>query len=285
MDATRIGIIGGSGLYDMDGLKETRSSEISTPFGQPSGPYLQGTLSGVPLVFLPRHGKGHVLTPSEINYRANIWGMKKLGVTHLISVSAVGSMKEDIPPGKLVFIDQFIDRTRLRPATFFGDGIVAHANFADPISLPLARRLAEIADELDLDSQYGGTYLCMEGPQFSTRAESRLYRQWGVDVIGMTNLTEAKLAREAEIAFATIALATDYDCWHESEGDVQIEEVLKVMAQNVASARKILVRLAQTIQETPCPCDVSMKDSIVTARDAIPAEARERVEILVGKYL
>jgi len=285
MDDVRIGVLGGTGLYEIEGLGAVKRTRIETPYGDPSDEYLEGVLHGVPMAFLPRHGRGHRILPSEINYRANIWGMKKLGVTHLVAVSAVGSMKEEIPPGMLVFIDQFIDRTRLRPSTFFGDGIAAHASFADPVSEPLARRLHEIAAGLGASCRYGGTYLCMEGPHFSTRAESRLYRSWGVDVIGMTNLTEAKLAREAELGFATIALATDYDCWHESEEDVQIESVLQVMRENVAAARTIIEGLAATLRERPCPCDVSMKDAIVTSRDAISDEVRRRVDLLIGKYL
>ncbi len=281
-----VGVIGGTGLYDMEGLSNVRTEALTTPYGEPSGEYLLGTLHGVDMVFLPRHGKGHRILPHEINYRANVWGMKKLGVSRMISVSAVGSMREDIAPGKIVFVEQFFDRTKNRECTFFGDGVVAHAYFADPVCQSLAKSLHEVATGLDIDTQYGGTYICMEGPQFSTRAESRIYRSWGVDVIGMTNLTEAKLAREAEMCFSTMALATDYDCWHESEEDVQVEEVLKVMAENGAKARSIIGAYVQNIpEETGCSCHASMKNTLLTPKEAITPEVRERVELLLGKYL
>lgn len=222
MPQARIGIIGGSGLYEMEGFEGRREVSLETPFGTPSDAFVTGTLEGKDVVFLSRHGRGHRVSPSEINYRANLWGMKKLGVDFLVSVSACGSLKEEIRPGDFVIIDQHIDRTKGRSATFFEDGIVAHVMFADPVTPELARLVAAAAEKSGATVHRGGTYVCMEGPAFSTRAESRLYRSWGADVIGMTNLTEAKLAREAEIAFATLALATDYDCWHDDHGDVTV---------------------------------------------------------------
>src|SRR5213593_1954961 len=237
-----IGVIGGSGLYQMAGLENVREVEVKTPFGKPSDKFVRGVLDGVGFLFLPRHGKGHRWLPTEVNSRANIFAMKKLGVERIISVSAVGSLRQEIAPGHVVIPDQFIDRTTLRPSTFFGRGLVAHVSLADPFCKDLSAILAAAANSEGAKVHAGGTYLCMEGPQFSTRAESHLYRNWGAHVIGMTNLQEAKLAREAEICFGTLALATDYDCWNQAAGDVEIENVLAVLRQNVALAQKTIQR-------------------------------------------
>ncbi len=281
-----IGVIGGSGLYEMEGLKVIEEVVLETPFGKPSDAYLLGELEGRRLVFLPRHGRGHRFSPSEINFRANIWGMKKLGVQQIIAVSAVGSMRETIRPGDMVIIDQFVDRTRGRISTFFSDGVVANITFADPLCPSLRKNLIAAGRAAGATVHEKGTYLCMEGPQFSTRAESNLYRQWGVDVIGMTNLQEAKLAREAELCYATIALSTDYDCWHESHEDVTIEAVLTVLKKNVETA-KVIIR--KTVTELPstrdCSCGTSLQNAIITDRKLIPEETRRRLEVIAGKYL
>ena len=281
-----IGVIGGSGLYAMEGLRDVAEIERATPFGAPSDAYLTGTLDGARMVFLPRHGRGHRISPSEINFRANIWGMKKLGVTRILSVSAVGSMREDIAPGHFVIVDQFFDRTRHRADTFFGGGVVAHVMFADPVCPDVRRALLKAGAKLDVRLHDGGTYINMEGPQFSTRAESRIYRQWGVDVIGMTNLQEAKLAREAEICYATIAMATDYDCWHESHEAVTVEAVIAVMNANVGNARK-LIRSAVPLLRGPrrCACGSALANAIMTAHDRIPPDARLRLGLLIDKYI
>lgn len=286
MSQRRIGILGGSGLYEMEGFEDRDEVRLETPFGDPSDLFVTGTLEGHDVVFLSRHGRGHRVNPSEINYRANIWGMKKLGVDFLVAISACGSLREDIVPGHFVVIDQLIDRTRGRKATFYEDGIVGHIMFADPITAELAGPLAEAARKAGLTVHRGGTYVCMEGPAFSTRAESNLYRSWGADVIGMTNVTEAKLAREAEIAFATLALATDYDCWYEAHGDVTVEEVMRTVAANVAGAKETIRHL---LRDLPAglenPHKGSLASAVMTSRDAIPAEARERLDLLLGPYL
>jgi len=280
-----IGIIGGSGLYEMEGLKVIDEVCLETPFGKPSDAYILGELEGRKVAFLPRHGRGHRISPSELNFRANIWGMKKLGVDTIIAVSAVGSMKKEIEPGHMVIIDQFFDRTKGRVATFFNDGIVAHITFADPVCPELRKNLIASGKKVGATVHEKGTYLCMEGPQFSTRAESNLYRQWGVDVIGMTNLQEAKLAREAEICYATIALSTDYDCWHEGHEDVTIEAVLSVLQKNVETAKK-MVREAVALVSAgrSCGCRSSLKHAILTDRSKIPPETKTRLEIIAGKY-
>lgn len=284
--AHTVGVLGGSGLYEIEGLSDVREVELATPFGAPSDAFVTGVLDGVRMVFLPRHGRGHRIAPGEINFRANIWGMKRLGVSRIMSVSAVGSMREDIAPGHFVLVDQFIDRTRHRPDTFFGEGIVAHVAFADPICEPLRRILLERARALGIPAHDGGTYLNMEGPQFSTRAESRLYRQWGVDVIGMTNLQEAKLALEAEIAYATIAMSTDYDCWHEEHDDVSVESVLAVMRSNVQRAKALIVAAAGEVSRlAEVPADHALRGAIMTDPARIPAAARERLGLLVDRYL
>ena len=286
MERRIIGIIGGTGLYEMEGLREVAEVEVETPFGKPSDLYVRGNLEGTELIFLPRHGRGHRLLPSEINFRANIFGMKKLGVEWLISVGAVGSLREEIRPGHVVTPDQFIDRTHRRLSTFFGQGIVAHVSLADPTCSALRRAVLESARKEGAEVHAKGTYLCMEGPQFSTRAESHLYRSWGADVIGMTNLQEAKLSREAEICFASMALATDYDCWNETEGDVEIEQVLIILQQNVRLAQRIIHGVVGRLpDQRRCPCACSLKNAIVTERSRIPFELRENLRPLIGKYL
>jgi 5'-methylthioadenosine phosphorylase len=282
-----IGVIGGSGLYEMEGLTDIETIRVQTPFGEPSDQYVTGVLGGVRMVFLPRHGRGHRLLPGEVNYRANVWGMKSLGVTRIISVSAVGSMREEIAPGHIVVPDQFIDRTNAtRAATFFGSGIVAHVQFADPVCPDLSAVLAGAAERVGSTVHRGGTYICMEGPAFSTRAESNLYRSFGVSVIGMTNIPEAKLAREAEICYGVIALATDYDCWHESHEDVSVDAILAIIRQNVMTARAIIREAVGAIAtERTCPCASALKYAIITDRQAIPAEVRERLAPIAGTYL
>ncbi len=285
MEQAVIGIIGGSGLYGMEDLTDVREARVDTPFGPPSDAIVTGTLHARRLAFLPRHGRGHRIGPSEINYRANIMALKMLGVRWIMSVSAVGSMREEIVPGHMVVPDQFFDRTVGRPSTFFGGGIVGHVMLADPVCPALAGRLADACDKTGATVHRGGTYLCMEGPQFSTRAESRIYRQWGVDVIGMTNLPEAKLAREAEIHYATLAMATDYDCWHQTEEDVTIEAVLRVMAENVRKAQAIIRATVDALpEESSCGCADALATAVITAPEAIPAEARERLRPILGRY-
>jgi 5'-methylthioadenosine phosphorylase len=281
-----IGVIGGSGLYQMDGLKAVRQVAVSTPFGKPSDKLVRGRLGDGELVFLPRHGKGHRWLPTEVNFRANIFAMKKLGVERIISISAVGSLREEVAPGHLVVPDQFIDRTSQRPSTFFGKGLVAHVGLADPFCGDLSEVLAQSARQTGATVHRGGTYVCMEGPQFSTRAESNLYRSWGAHIIGMTNLQEAKLAREAEICFATLALATDYDCWNGQAGDVEIEQVLAVLHNNVTLARRTIVAAAAalTTQRT-CNCANALKDAIITDRRMIPRKLRQDLKPIIGKYL
>jgi 5'-methylthioadenosine phosphorylase len=273
----------------MAGLTDATEQIVDTPFGAPSAPYVLGRIEGVPVAFLARHGRGHRLLPSEINYRANVFGLKLLGVDAIISASAVGSMKERYQPMNIVLPHQFIDRTRHRADTFFGDGLAAHVSFADPVCVSLSFALGEAARRGGLggSTHLGGTYLCMEGPQFSTRAESLLYRSWDVDVIGMTNLTEAKLAREAEICYATMALVTDYDCWHEEEEDVTVETVLEYLKKNSEHAASIIRTAVPIVAERdkPCECHSALKFAIITDRSAITAEAKQRLAPLVGKYL
>jgi 5'-methylthioadenosine phosphorylase len=286
MAEPRIGIIGGSGLYEMAGLTDVREERVETPFGPPSDAYVLGRLEGRPVAFLARHGRGHRLLPSELNFRANIYGFKALGAEWILSASAVGSMREDVKPRDMLIPDQFFDRTKARPSTFFGDGLVVHVAFADPVCPSLGDHLERAAHDEGATVHRGGTYLCIEGPQFSTRAESRIYRAWGVDVIGMTNLQEAKLAREAEICYATLALVTDYDVWHETEEDVTVEAVIAVLQENAAMAKAILRRAIRAIPGVrTCPCPHALRDAILTARDRIPPATRERLKLLVGKYL
>jgi 5'-methylthioadenosine phosphorylase len=286
-ETASIGIIGGSGLYQMEGLTVLDERKIETPFGDPSDAYVIGEIDGVRVAFLSRHGRGHRLSPSELNYRANVFGFKLLGVHTILSASAVGSMKEEYAPTDIVFPHQFIDRTRHRPDTFFGDGIVAHVGFADPICTATSFTMSEVAREVGARVHKGGVYLCMEGPQFSTRAESHLYRSWNVDVIGMTNLQEAKLAREAEICYATMALVTDYDCWHESHEDVTVETVLAYLAKNAETAQKILrnsiVPAANRTRD--CACVNALRYAIITQPTAITAEAKRRLAPIISKYV
>jgi 5'-methylthioadenosine phosphorylase len=281
-----VGVIGGSGLYEMEDLKDVREVKLRTPFGAPSDAFVTGTLDGVPMVFLPRHGRGHRILPSELNFRANIWGMKMLGVEWLIGVSAVGSMKEEIRPGHIVLPDQFIDRTKNRSDTFFGGGVAVHVALADPVCPALHGVLIGAAQEAGAHVHGHGVYLCIEGPQFSTRAESLLYRSWGVDVIGMTNAQEARLAREAEICYATVALATDYDCWQREEEGVTADAILSVLHRNVEMARR-LVRHAAPHRPVPrcCPCPSALATAIITDRKRIPAATHRRLGLLLDKYL
>jgi 5'-methylthioadenosine phosphorylase len=286
MSAAVVGVIGGSGLYHMEGLADIREVEVKTPFGKPSDKFIKGKLGKTQLVFIPRHGKGHRWLPTEVNFRANIFGMKKLGVERIIAVSAVGSLREEIAPGDLLVPDQAIDRTTQRPSTFFGRGIVAHVSLADPFCKDLSERLCNAATQARAKVHPKGTYLCMEGPQFSTRAESHLYRSWGADVIGMTNLQEAKLAREAEICFGTLALATDYDCWNQAAGDVEIEHVLEILAQNVELAQKIIGHVVQSLEDVrSCACASSLKNAIITERSRIPKKVRADLRPIIGKYI
>lgn len=281
-----IGVIGGSGLYEMAGLTKLREVEVKTPFGKPSERLMRGALSGAELVFLPRHGRGHRWLPTEVNFRANIFAMKKLGVERIISISAVGSLRENIAPGDIVVPDQFIDRTTQRPSTFFGRGLVAHVSLADPFCKELSNVLIDAAKSEGAQVHAGGTYVCMEGPQFSTRAESRLYRSWGAHVIGMTNLQEAKLAREAEICFATLALATDYDCWNENSHDVEIDHVLTVLKHNVELAQGAIRRAVGTLNlPRTCGCGSALKDAIITDRARIPKRLKSILRPIVGKYV
>lgn len=286
MREARIGIIGGSGLYEMEGLTGLKETKVKTPFGDPSDKFILGALKGIPLVFLPRHGKGHRILPTEINFRANIYGMKKLGVERIISVSAVGSMKEDIRPGDIVIPDQFYDHTKRRISTFFGEGIVAHVGMADPVCPDLSSILYNAGASVGTTLHKGGTYLCIEGPQFSTKGESYIYRKWGVDVIGMTNVTEAKLAREAEICYATLALVTDYDCWHESEEAVTVEAVIKVLKQNVETAKRIIKEaILKVTEKRDCLCVNALANAIMTPPKLIPKKTKESLQLIIGRYI
>ncbi len=281
-----VGVIGGSGLYEMEGLEEVQNIKLKTPFGSPSDAFIVGRLEGVKVAFLPRHGKGHRIQPSSLNFRANIYGMKKLGVQWIIGVSAVGSMKESIHPGDMVIPSQFIDQTKGRPSTFFNDGIVGHISFADPVCPTLSRILGDAGKEAGATVHQNGTYICIEGPQFSTRAESRLYRTWGVDVIGMTNLPEAKLAREAEICYSTIAFATDYDCWHESAEDVSIGEVLRILAESTKTAKNAIRHAIKHLPEKrECLCANALKYGLITAKKFISEKTRKDLEPIIGKYI
>lgn len=280
-----LGVIGGSGLYSIEAFELDEKLDVNTPFGKPSGPLMKGKLSGVPVIFLARHGEGHVINPSEINFRANIWALKKAGVKAIFSVGAVGSLKDEIHPGHMVVIDQFFDRTKDRPSTFYEDGIVAHVSFAHPLSEYLRQILLESCHDLQVTCHNGGTYVCMEGPQFSTIAESHFYRSLGASVIGMTNLQEAKLAREAEIAYATLALSTDYDCWHPDHDSVTTEQVVAVIHSNIQNAQKILVQAVQKFDfEKPLESENAMAGAILTHKDYIKPEVVERLQPIIGKY-
>ncbi len=286
MENVRIGIIGGSGLYDMADVTDRTEMKVETPFGEPSGPYLLGTLRGKRVAFLARHGAGHRLSPSELNFRANIFAMKMLGVEYILSASAVGSLKEEYKPLDIVIPDQFIDRTRGRVSTFFGGGIVAHVGFAHPFCKILSGVAHASGTEASATMHRGGTYVCMEGPQFSTLAESRLYRSWGADIIGMTNLQEAKLAREAEICYTTIALVTDYDCWHPDHDSVTVEMVIATLMQNSKAAQQIIAGAVERLPyQRTCECATALKYALITRPDAIPEQARRDLAPLIGKYL
>jgi len=281
-----LGVVGGSGFYQMPGLTDVSEVRVETPFGPPSDAIVRGRLGDTTLLFLPRHGRGHRLTPSQINYRANVFALKTLGVQGIISVSACGSMKEQLGVGHIVIVDQFFDRTRQRADTYFDCGVAAHVQFADPVCGDLAGTLYDAAVQLGLPAQRGGTYVCMEGPAFSTRAESRIYRQWGVDVIGMTNIPEAKLAREAELCYATIAIPTDFDCWHDEHADVDVASIVKALHENVRHAQAVIreavprFRLPRT-----CGCPTALDAALITDLAAIPAEVRERLAPILGRVL
>ncbi len=281
-----VGIIGGSGLYKMDGVKITDERAVDTPFGKPSDLIMMGEIEGREVAFLPRHNRGHTILPHEINYRANIFAMKKLGVETIISVSAVGSMKDGIQPGDLVIVDQFVDRTKVREQTFFGDGIAAHVVFADPVCDSLGKVLCDGARETGHNFHDHGTYVCIEGPMFSSRAESNIYRSWGVDVIGMTNYQEAKLAREAEICYATIALATDYDCWRMHEGPVDVAMVIKTLRENVSKAQDVIrAVLPKLPTSNNCSCRTALDGAIMTDKKMIPEDLKKKLAPIIGKYI
>jgi 5'-methylthioadenosine phosphorylase len=286
LSQAEIGIIGGSGLYSMPGFADAKEVRQQTPFGDPSDAYVLGTLAGRKVAFLARHGRGHVISPSELNFRANIYGFKQLGVERIVSVSAVGSLKEEHKPLDFVIPDQFFDRTRHRIDTFFGDGVVAHVAFADPICGEMAGVVQSACVKAGVTGKRGGTYVCMEGPQFSTKAESNVYRSWGMDVIGMTNLQEAKLAREAEICYVTVAMVTDYDCWHPHHDSVTVDQVVAVLLKNAENASTVV---RETVAALParrsCKCGSALAHAILTDRSKIPAATREKLKLILGKYL
>ena len=285
MPETTVGFIGGSGLYNMDGLTNTQEVDVQTPYGQPSDSIVTGELDGISVAFLPRHGRGHRISPSELPVRANIYAMKQLGVQRLISISAVGSLKEELKPLDLVVPDQIIDRTRERPSTFFGEGLVAHVGFADPFCHALRSQAVEAAAG-ETDVHDGGAYVVIEGPQFSTRAESEMHRSWGASIVGMTALPEARLAREAEMCYVTLAFVTDYDVWHDSEEDVSVELVVQNLMQNVRTAQTIVRRMASSVPGVrSCGCGRALENAIITSRDLIPPATRKRLGPLVDKYL
>ena len=286
MAEARVGIIGGSGLYEMEGMSEVREVTLDTPFGEPSDSIVLGVLEGVKVAFLPRHSRGHRVSPTRLPVKANIYALKTLGVDSIISVSAVGSLREELRPLDLVVPDQLIDRTRQRSSTFFDDGLVAHIGFADPFCPVLSGILHKVAQSSDAVAHRGGTYVVMEGPAFSTRAECDLYRSWGADIIGMTALPEAKLAREAEICYATLACVTDYDCWHEATGVVTVDMVVANLMKNVSTSKDVLRRVLPRVpEERTCPCATALKDAIITSRDRIPREVVEKMRPIVGEYL
>ena len=284
--SVQIGIIGGSGLYDMEELTDREEIRLETPFGEPSGPFVTGTLRGKRVAFLARHGAGHRLMPSELNFRANIFGFKLLGVERIFSASAVGSFKEEYPPMDVVIPDQFFDRTRGRISTFFGRGIVVHAGFSRPICPDLSQVAFESAEAVGANVHMGGTYVCMEGPQFSTLAESKLYKSWGMDVIGMTNLQEAKLAREAEICYTTIALVTDYDCWHPDHDSVTVEMIVGNLMANAEMAKRLIAEAVEKVsEERTCSCGSALEAAIITSPETIPAALKQELAPLIGKYI
>ena len=278
-----IGVIGGSGLYEMDALTDVEEVSLTTPFGDPSDAYITGRIDGRKVAFLPRHGRGHRFMPTEVPYRANVHGFKQLGCHWLISLSAVGSMRKEIAPGHMVIVDQIIDRTRKRESTFFGDGVVGHIPFGDPMCNDLSGLLYKASLDAGATVHKGGTYICMEGPAFSTRAESNLYRSWGVSVIGMTAVPECKLAREAGLCYGTVAMSTDYDCWHEEEDDVSVEAVIATLNKNANTARDIVKRVVAMIPvERGCGCEDATKYAVMTSPDVMPAAARERLSLILG---
>lgn len=286
MAQAEIGIIGGSGLYSMPGFSDVNEVKLQTPFGDPSESYVLGVLEGRRVAFLARHGRGHRILPTELNFRANIHGFKQLGVERIISVSAVGSLKEEHKPLDFVVPDQFFDRTRHRVDTFFGDGIVAHISMADPVCGEMATVVAAACKQAGVTGKRGGTYLCMEGPQFSTKAESNVYRSWGMDVIGMTNLQEAKLAREAELCYVTIAMVTDYDCWHPHHDSVTVDQIVAVLVKNAENAAKVVKATVSAMPATRgCKCGAALAHAILTERDKIPAATKEKLKLILGKYL
>jgi 5'-methylthioadenosine phosphorylase len=287
MEQAKIGIIGGSGLYQMEGLTEVTEISVDTPFGKPSDNFILGTLEGQRVAFLARHGRGHKLLPTELPFRANIYAMKLLGVEWIISASAVGSLQEQYAPTDIVVPDQFFDRTRGRVSTFFGEGIVGHITFSHPICGDVSEIIARACEATGVKVHRGGTYLCMEGPAFSTLAESRLYRSWGMDIIGMTNLQEAKLAREAEICYATMAMVTDYDCWHPEHDSVTIELVIEYLNKNSANAQKIIRDAVRQLSsfERDCSHRNAIKHAILTQREVIPAETKQKLKAIIGKYV
>jgi 5'-methylthioadenosine phosphorylase len=286
LSQAEIGIIGGSGLYSMPGFTDAKELRQQTPFGDPSDAYVLGTLAGRKVAFLARHGRGHLISPSELNFRANIYGFRQLGVERIVSVSAVGSLKEEHKPLDFVIPDQFFDRTRHRIDTFFGGGVVVHVSFADPICAEMAAVVQSACEKAGVTGKRGGTYVCMEGPQFSTKAESNVYRGWGMDVIGMTNLQEAKLAREAEICYVTIAMVTDYDCWHPHHDSVTVDQVVAVLVKNAENASNVV---RETVAALPagrnCKCGSALAHAILTDRSKIPAATREKLKLILGKYL
>ncbi len=282
----KIGVIGGSGLYSMPGFEAHEEHVLDTPWGDPSEPYVVGTLAGKPVAFLARHGRGHRISPSELNFQANIWGFKKLGVERIISLSAVGSLKQEHRPLEFVLPDQFFDRTKGRASTFFGDGLVAHISFAHPICGELADVVAQASASAGVTAKRGGTYLCMEGPAFSTLAESNVYRSWGMDIIGMTNLQEAKLAREAEMCYVTVAMVTDYDCWHEEHDAVTVTDILANLTKNAENASKVVAAAVGAIPEgRSCKCGSALAHALITSPQAIPENTRRKLDLIVGKYL
>jgi 5'-methylthioadenosine phosphorylase len=286
MQRAQIGIIGGSGLYDMPGVTDRDEANITTPFGEPSAPYLLGTLRGKRVAFLARHGGGHRVSPSELNFRANIFGMKTLGVEFILSASAVGSLKEEYRPADIVIPDQFFDRTKGRPSSFFGRGLVGHVGFAHPFCKILSGIVCESGATSGATIHKGGTYVCMEGPQFSTLAESKLYRSWGMDIIGMTNLQEAKLAREAEICYTTIALVTDYDCWHPDHDSVTVEMVMSTLSKNAATAQQIIAGAVERLPyDRTCECASALKYALVTRPEMVPDQVKKDLAPIIGKYI
>ncbi len=286
MEQVKIGIIGGSGLYEMSELRERTEVAVETPFGAPSDRFVVGTLKGRRVAFLARHGRGHRILPGELNFRANIYAMKMLGVERILSASAVGSLREELAPQEVVLPDQFVDRTYKRVSTFFGNGLAAHIAFADPVCPDLLEQVFRASQKIGIRTVRGGTYVCIEGPAFSTKAESNLYRKWGMDVIGMTNLQEAKLAREAEICYVTMALVTDYDCWHDSHESVTVDMIVGNLIQNSTNAQALIIQTIEDLADRrQCGCGEALKDALITDRKTIPAETITALQHIVGKYL